>query len=140
VAEDVRDRPRVEARVDRVEHGAEHGDPEVGVEHRGDVWQHRGDGVARPHAARGESGGETPGPGVEITVGEAQIAVDHGDAVGVDLGRAGQEDGRRQRLEVRGRAPEVGEDVAPCGRSARSARALRSSRSLGGHVPLLGGA
>ncbi len=54
------DRGRIEADVERVEHGAGHRHGEMHLVHRRDVRQHRRHGVADTDALAGEPGGKAP--------------------------------------------------------------------------------
>ena len=101
VAEDVGDRARIEPGVDGVEDRSGHGHAIVGVEHRRDVGEHDGHGVAGADATRGERRRQPPCPRVEVAVRDAPVPVDHGHAVGVNGGRARKKGHGCQRREVR---------------------------------------
>jgi hypothetical protein len=98
---------RVEPGVERIEDGAGHRDPVMGVDHRRGIRQHHRDGVAAPDPGLGERRGETAGAGVERGIGPGPRAVDDRRPVGKHRGGALQKAQRRQRLEVRGIAIEV---------------------------------
>ena len=70
------DRGRVEAGVERVEHGAAHRDAIVAFEHRGRVGEHDRDRVAAHDAPPGERRGELLRPRVELAIVAAQRPVD----------------------------------------------------------------
>ena len=107
VLEDVGDRARVEPRVDRVEHGPDHGDAEVRVERRRHIRQDGRHGIARADAAAGECRGQAPSPQVEVAIHDAPIAVDHRHALRIDRRGAREKPERAQRREVGGGAPET---------------------------------
>ena len=68
------DRRRVEASVERVEHGAAHRHAIVTFEHRGRVGEHDRDRVAAHEASLGERGGELLRSRVELAIIAAQGA------------------------------------------------------------------
>src|SRR6185503_17725987 len=76
------------------------------------VRQHCSDYVAALDAALGERRSETPRPLVELGVGVARAAVNDRDAIGMDLGRARQENDRTERGVVRGAGLQGAPDAA----------------------------
>ena len=97
----------VEPGVDGVEHRARHRHAVMAFEHRRRVGEHHRDGVAALDAALAQRRGEPPRAGIEVAIIAPQRAVDDGDVVGIDRGRALQELQRRQRLEIRRVAVEI---------------------------------
>ena len=99
--EDVRDGRRLEPIVDAVEHRARHRHAKVRFQHRRRVRQHGRDGVARRHATSDERRGQLARPRPECRIGRAHVAVDPGDALGVDVTRAFDEADRGERRMIR---------------------------------------
>ena len=97
VLQDEGDRPRVEAIVQRVEHGARHRHAVVRLEHGRDVGRHDGDGVAAADPAPPQGRAEPAAAGVEVGVAEAQVAMDDGGLPRIDARGPGEEGERRQR-------------------------------------------
>ena len=102
-----RDRGRVEADVQRVQHGVGHRHREVQFVHCGNVRQHRRDGVAVADAAAGEIGRETLAALVGLRPGETPAFIDRADVVRINRGGAREEAERCQRDIVRRRLLET---------------------------------
>jgi hypothetical protein len=94
----------VEPGVQRVEHGAAHRHAEVRLEHGRRVGQHRGHGVADADATPAQGTGQAAATGVGGAPVLAQVAVDDGDAVRVDV-RGAFEEAQGRQGHVVGRVP-----------------------------------
>ena len=101
------DDTRIEARIDRVQHGARHRHPVMGLDHGRGIGEHDRDGVADADAARGQRRGEPAGARVKGGVGEALRAMDDSGVVRVHGRGARQERQRAERLIVGGAVVEV---------------------------------
>jgi hypothetical protein len=101
VVQHERDRLRIEARVERIEHGACHGDAEMRLDHRRRVRQHHGHRVALADAIARQGTGQALAARVHLAPGAAQVAVHDSEALRVDVGSALDERQRRQRREIR---------------------------------------
>ena len=101
VVEHEGDGGRIEACVDGMEHGADHGHAVMSLEHRRRVGEHDRDGVAGADAARRKGGGKLARPRVETAVIDAVAAVNDRGVLGMDGRRPLEKDERRQRLVVR---------------------------------------
>ena len=66
--ENERHRAGIEADVDGVQHGAGHRHAVMAFQHFGNVGRHHRHGVARPHAARRQGGGESAAAPGEVAV------------------------------------------------------------------------
>ncbi len=109
-----RDDRRVEAGIERVEHGAAHRHAVMAFEHGRGVGQHGGDGVVLADAVAGERRGEPARAGVEVSIAAAQRAVNDRDMVRIDARGTLEEGQRRERLVVGRVAVEIGV-VGGCG-------------------------
>ena len=121
VVEHEGDRGRVEAGIERVEHGAAHRDAVVAFEHRRRVGEHDRDRVAAREAALGERGGELLRSRVELAVVAAKGPVSDRQPIRKHRRRALEEGQRRQRLKI-GR---VAVEVAVIGRKGHQAELPR---------------
>ena len=108
VVERERDDGGVEPGVDGVEHRAGHGDAVVRFEHRRRIGQHGRHRVAALDAALGERRGKFCRAREKLAIGPGALAVDDRGLVRIDRGGARQERQRRQRLEIRRVAVEIG--------------------------------
>ena len=97
------DEGRIEADIDGVEDGADHGRGVVGLQHRRRVGGEDRHRVAALDAGLGQRMRELPRAGIELAIGEPALAVDHRDPVAEELRRALQEADRAEGHEV-GRA------------------------------------
>ena len=102
-----RDRVGVEARVERVQHGARHRHAEMAFEHFRRVGQHHGDGIVLADFGARERGGELPRAGVGFAPAVAPLAVHDRDPVRPRVRRARNQRKRRQWRVVRGMTAEV---------------------------------
>ncbi len=118
--QDIGDGRGIQARVDGVQHGAEHRHAVMRLDHRRHVGKHGRNGVARHGCRRRQRRGQLPRAIVELPIGVAARAVDHGHALGMDLGRTRQERQRRQRSEIRRIRPQAGKYPAGASRSGLS--------------------
>ena len=107
VVEHEGDRGRVEAGIERVEHGAAHRHAIVAFEHRGRVGEHDRDRVAADKAALRERGSELFRAGVELAVVATKGAMRDRQPIGKHRRRALEKGQRRQRLKVGGVAIEI---------------------------------
>ena len=124
------DRCRIEPRVERVQHAARHGYAMMGFEHRRCVGEQDRDGVAAADPLVRQRRGQPARPRVELGIGDAALAVDDGDDIGMRGRGARKKAQRRQRLEIGGRPVEVsvvGRDhpLGGCRASRRQARLRR---------------
>jgi hypothetical protein len=119
---------RIEPGVERVEDGAGHGDPIMGLDHRRGVRQHDRDGIAASDPVLCERRGETAGAGIERGIGPAPCAVHDRRPVGKHRRGALEKAQRRQRLEVRGIAVEV--DLVNLGHGGSRRVAFFISRAI----------
>ena len=99
---------RIEAGIDRVQHGSGHGHAEVRLQHRRGVREHDRDGVALADAEPGKCRGEPAGALVELRVGKALVPVDDGHVVRMHRRGSLEEGERRKGLIVGGRLAEMG--------------------------------
>jgi hypothetical protein len=113
VAEDEPDRPGVEPVIQRVQHRARHRHGVMRFEERGHVGRHHRDRVAGHDPAAPQRVGKALAALVELAVGEAALAVDDRELLGIDRGRAREEAERRQRREIRRVAREMRRIVDP---------------------------
>ena len=111
------DRGRVEAGVERVEHGAAHRNAIVTLEHRRRVGEHDRDCVAAAEAAPGERGGELLRSRVERAVAAAKGAMGDRRPIRKHRRRPLEQGERRQRLKI-GR---VAVEIAVVGRNGHRA-------------------
>ena len=107
VVEHEGDGGRVEAGVERVEHGAAHRHAIVAFEHRWRVGEHHCDRVAAGKASLGERGSEPFRAGVEFAVVAAKGSMRDCDPVRKHLRRALEKGQRRQRLKISRVAVEI---------------------------------
>ena len=98
------DRLGVEARVQRVDDRARHGNAEMTLEHFRGIREHRRDRVADAYAAVRKRRGETPATRIGLGPRGASRPVDDCEASGIDGGGALDESQRRQGRVV-GRVP-----------------------------------
>ncbi len=98
-----RDRGGIKPDVERVEHGAGHRYRKVQLVHRGNVRQHRRDGIAVTNVSGREIRREAPAARISLRPGEDAALVNDADMVGIDRRGARQETQRRQRNEIGGR-------------------------------------
>ena len=103
-----RDDGGIEPGVDGVEHGARHRHAVVAFQHRRRVGQHRRHRVASADAALAQRRGKLPRPRIELAVVPPQRTVHDRELVGKHRRRALQQRQRRQRLEIRRIAVEIG--------------------------------
>ena len=108
VVERERDDGGVEPGVDRVEHGAGHGHAVVRFQHRRHIGQHHRHRIAALDAALDERRGKFFRAREKLAIGPGALAVDDRGLVRIDRGGARQERQRRQRLEIRRVAVEIG--------------------------------
>ncbi len=118
VLEDVGDGGGLEPGIDGVEHGAQHGHAVMRLHHGRHVRQHDRDGIAGAHAGCRQRRRQLPRPVVKLAIAVSAGAVDHGGAVGMDVGATWQERYRGQSREIRGARLQVLEDVVSCASSA----------------------
>ncbi len=90
----------IEPDVERVEDCAGHRHREVDFVHRGQVRQHRRDGVAASDATPGQERGEAPAAFIGLCPGEAAALIDGTGQVRIDRRTAPEKAQRRQRHEV----------------------------------------
>ena len=98
----------IEAGVERVEDGARHRYPVVGLQHRRRVGEHHRDRIAARNAVFCQRRSEPSRARVDIFVGRLARSMNNGRILGEDLGAALQEQQRRERLEVGAVAVEIG--------------------------------
>ncbi|MCY1336266.1 hypothetical protein D9M69_220680 [compost metagenome] len=91
---------RVQAHVQRVQHGATHGHAEMHLQHLRRVGGHHGHRIARPDAGGHQRRREAAAAVQHCPPARAALAVDDGCTLRVDLGRPAQEGDRRQGHEV----------------------------------------
>jgi len=121
VVEDEGHRLGVEPDVDGVEHRPAARHAEMALVHLGRIVEDHRHRVVLLHPELAQGGGEPPGALLDLFPGIAALAVDDGGALGVNVGRAGQEGERRERHVV--------------GRGLLQPHFIRVER----HVVLLGG-
>ena len=90
----------IQSRVQRIQHGTRHGHPKVGFQHGWHVGQHGCNGVSGTNTAPGQRPGKLTTTGISLTPGLAPFAINHGHALWIDLGRAGQVAQRRQSDKI----------------------------------------
>ena len=100
VVEHERDRGRVEAGVERVEHGAAHRDAVMALEHRRRIGEHDRNRVAAGEAAPRKRGGELLRSGVELAIAAAKGSMDDRQPIRKHRRRALEQGERRQRLKI----------------------------------------
>ena len=100
VGQDEGDRTGIEAIVERIQHRSRHRHAEMRFEQRRNVRRHHRDGFPMPNAAPAQRIGEPSATGIKIAVGKPGGAVDDGDLLGVDRGRARQKRERRQCRKI----------------------------------------
>jgi hypothetical protein len=86
VPEHEADRLGVQARVQRIENGARHWDPEVALDHFGSVRKHHGDGVSGSDAPSRQSRRKPSAARIGLGPGEAPPAVNYGQALRIHVG------------------------------------------------------
>src|SRR5260221_5000145 len=105
--QDEADHRRIEPDVERIEHGAGHGDAEMRLEGLGRVGRHQRHRVVLGHPARAERAGQPPAAPVALGPAVAALAMHHRQPVREHLGAAGDESERRQRHVIRRIAVEI---------------------------------
>ena len=100
MVEHERDRARVEAGVERVEHGAAHRDAVVALEHRRRIGEHDRDRVAAGEAAPRKRRGELLRSGMELAIAAAKGSMDDRQPIRKHRRRALEQGERRQRLKI----------------------------------------
>ncbi len=90
----------IEPGIEGVEHCADHGHAEMGLQHGRHIGRHDGDRVALPDAPAAQSRGQPAAALAELGIGEATVAMDDGGLLGIDHGRPLEQGDRRQRRIV----------------------------------------
>ena len=108
VVEDEAERGGIQPVVERVEHGATHGNAVVRLQHRRRVGGHDGDRIAGADAALRQRRSKAPAARVEFGVARSTAAVNPGRPLGEYRSGAAQEGERGQRDVVRVVALEPG--------------------------------
>ncbi len=98
---------RIQACVQRIEHGVERRYRVMRLDHLRRVGQHHADGTASAHTQRAQRGGEPGRALAHLRPAVSPCAVDDSGQVAEDLGAAFDEAHRAQRHEIGGMAVEV---------------------------------
>jgi hypothetical protein len=97
-----RDRGRIEANVECIQHGARHRHGKVRFVHRRHVGQHRRDRVALADALARKVGRKAPATLKGLRPGEAAVFIDCAEMIRINGGAAFEEAQRRQRHVIGG--------------------------------------
>ena len=100
MVEDEGDGLGIEADVEGVEHAARHGHAEVAFVKLGRVGTHHRHSIAKANAVARQHRGELAAAGIGLGPTPAQIAMNHGRALGIDGGAALDEGERAEHLVV----------------------------------------
>ena len=100
MVEDEGDCVRIEAGIERIQHGARHRHAEMGVVHGGDVGRHHGDRVVLADPAPLQRARQATGADISVRPGDPPIAMLDRQPIGIDGGGAAEKAERAQRHEI----------------------------------------
>ncbi len=94
----------IEAGVEAVEHGPDHGNGKMGLHHGRDIGQDHGHRVAFADTLLGQGRGETAHAGIGLLPSEVPLFMHDTGEVGMDMGGAGEKTQRAEGHMI-GRVP-----------------------------------